>query len=210
MAAPSFFIPLVFLATPVAGQRIELGARLGTVFSSPLMEDPIATAPTRQLLGGAVDTLVAVAPGPSLNVGAFARVAFWPRVALEGTVDWAHGDLEAREDGDSRDLQSLSVLQATVGASWAVRDAIQLGGAVGLLRYVTDERALFALGSDTSPLAEVRGAWLPPVLDRRVGLAVRLHVHRFGAQALRNRGATDGVVMRLDGGLQVRLAEIGR
>jgi hypothetical protein len=209
-AAPSFFIPLLSLSTPLYGQRIEFGARLGAVFSSSLVEDRIATATARQLLGGAVDTLVRIAPGPALSAGAMVRVAFWPRAALEGTLDWAHGQLRADENGTARDLQPLDVVQATVGASWSVRDDVHIGGAVGLLRYITEERAIFAEGSDTSPLAEVRAAWQPPVLARRLGVTVRLQTHRFGAQALRNRGATDGAVKRVDVGLRVRLAEVGR
>ena len=138
------------------------------------------------------------------------RVGFWPRAALEGTLDWAGGQLEVEEDGSSRDVQSLSVIQATVGASWAAGAGVHVGGAVGLMRYLTDDRSIFAAGSDTSPLMELRGAYEPPFLDRRLGLVVRLQAHRFGAQALRDRGATDGTVMRVDAGVRVRLAEVGR
>ena len=64
MAAPSFFIPLLLHATPVQGQRVEFAARFGAAFSTPLVEDRIATATARQLLGGAVDTLVRTSPVP--------------------------------------------------------------------------------------------------------------------------------------------------
>src|SRR5687768_16580410 len=86
MAAPSFFIPLLFPAQPLQAQRVEFAARLGAAFSTALVEDRIATAPARQLLGGAVDTLVRTMPGPALSAGGWVRVGFWPRAALEGTL----------------------------------------------------------------------------------------------------------------------------
>ncbi|HUF49999.1 MAG TPA: hypothetical protein VMN60_04140 [Longimicrobiales bacterium] len=191
-------------------QRVELSGRAGVALSSPLVDDLIGTAPARQLLGGAVDRRVRVTPAPGPGAGVGVRVAFWPRAVLEGTLDWVATELRVQEDERERSLQRLDVVQVTVGASWSVNETVQLGGATGLLRYVTAERGIFAGGSDVSPLVGVRVVVTPPAWSRRAGLIVNMQTHRFGTQAMRDRGGLDGVVTRLDAGIRVRLVEFGR
>src|SRR5690606_32150175 len=149
-AAPFFFICLMFPAHARA-QRVDLYGRIGAAGSTALVTDQVATSQMAELLGAPVDEEVRAIPKPGLALAAGARVAFWPSVVLGADVEYASADLEAEDGSGTRPIQDLTVLQATVGPSWAVRRALELGAVVGLIWYRADERGIFAAGSETSP-----------------------------------------------------------
>jgi hypothetical protein len=208
-AAPFFCIYLMVPAV-VGAQRVDMYARVGVAGSSALVTDEVATAQVQQLLGSPVDDEVRAVPaiGPVLAAGA--RVAFWPRVTLGLDGSWSPTQLEAEDGAGRRPVQDMSVLQATVSANWALRPNVELGAGAGLIWYRSEDRGLFADGSDASPGAEVSAAWTPGVWDGRLALVGAAQTHRFGTPALRAVGGQDGSVTRVSLSVRVRLLEVGR
>jgi hypothetical protein len=207
-AAPFFFIYL--LAAPLHAQRTSLYARAGMAGSSPILTDQVATPAIAQLLGARIDQELEVVPAAGLALAAGARFAFWPRIGLVADLEYAMSELQAREDDGTRAIQDLALLQATVGFDWSIRPRIELGGAAGLLWYLTDDRGIFTEGADTSPLVEARAAWTPGLLGGRVALVGAVQTHRFGTPVIRAEGGEDGNVTRFSLTARVRLAEVGR
>jgi hypothetical protein len=208
-AAPFFFLYLL-LPTPVAAQLVSVHGRAGLTASSPILIDQVATPAMSQLLGARVDGEVRVVPGRGLTVGGGVRAEFWPRIGLTADVDYTATELQADDGSGTRAIQDLGMLQGLVGVNWSVRPAIEVGGAAGLLWYITDERGLFAEGSDTSPVAEARLAWTPGLLHGRVAVTGAAQTHRFGTPVIRAEGGQDGIVMRYTIAARVMLLEMGR
>ena len=208
-AVPFFFVCMLF-PPGAAAQRVDLYGRVGAAGSSPVVRDQVATAQVSQVLGAAVDDEVRAvpAPGPELALGV--RAAFWPQVSLGLDASWSPTELEAQDDAGTRPIQDLTILQATVSASWAMRPAVELGGGAGLMWYRSEGEGLFAEGSNASPVVEVSAAWVPGLWRRRVALVGKAQTHRFSTPALRAAGGQDGSVTRVSLSARVRLLEVGR
>ncbi|HSJ10279.1 MAG TPA: hypothetical protein VK928_10205 [Longimicrobiales bacterium] len=195
--------------SPAGAQQLRLLARAGLTTSSAVVEDGVATARLEQLLGATVDRPVRAVPAPGLTLGGAVQAAFWRTAAVELAVDWTATELVAEEGGEDRAIQDLGVLQVMLGGAWSPRARVELGGGAGVVRYVTDERGIFANGADPSLAAEVRLGWTPPLPGDRLTLLAGAHMHRFGTDAIRQAGGVDGVVTRLSLMGRVRLAEVG-
>lgn len=208
-AVPFFFIYLLSVC-PAAAQRVDIYARAGAAGSSALVTDRIADASVPNVLGVPVQEEVRAVPavGPVLAAGA--RVAFWPQVTLGLEGSWTPTELEAEDDAGTRPIQDLTVVQGMVGASWAVRPAVELGAGAGLIWYRSEDEGLFADGSDASPVLEVSAAWTPGLWDGRLALVAAAQTHRFSTPSLRAAGGQDGSVTRASLSARVRLAEVGR
>jgi hypothetical protein len=208
-AAPFFFMYLLSVQ-PLSAQRIGVHVRGGVTASTPLLTDQVATPAMAQLLGATIDEEVQVTPSTALTLGCGVRAAFWPRIGLTADVDYTVSELVAEDDGGTRTLQDLGVVQGTVGLSWAVRPWLEVGGGAGLLWYLTDDAGLFAQGADTSPVAELRVGWTPAFAGGRVAVVGSAQTHRFGTPIIRAEGGQDGNVTRYGIMARVRLAEVGR
>jgi hypothetical protein len=207
-AAPFFFLCL--MVADASAQRLSVHGRAGLTASTSILTDQVATPAMAQLLGARVDEEVRVVPAPGLTVGGGVRTAFWPRVGLTADVDYTVTELQAEDGSGTRGIQDLGMLQGLVGVNWSVRPSVELGGAAGLLWYRTEERGLFAEGSDTSPVAEARLAWTPSLLDGRVAVTGAVQTHRFGTPVIRAEGGQDGIVIRYTLAARVRLVEVGQ
>jgi hypothetical protein len=208
-AVPFLFMYLL-AAQGAAAQRVDIFVRAGVAGSTALVKDQVATAQMAQLLGSPVDEEVRAVPAPGLVLGGGVRVAFWPRVRLGADVSWTATELEAHDDAGTRPIQDLGVLQAMVAAHWALRPAVELGAGAGLTWYRSDERGLFAGGSDASPVVEASAAWTPALWHGRVASVGTAQTHGSGTPALRSAGGQDGSVTRWSLGARVRLLEVGR
>ena len=209
-AAPFFFVPLLFGATVLEGQAVEVYVRGGLSGSTALVRDAVATAQVGELLGSEVDDEVRAVPRPGPVLGGGVRVEFWPRVALVADAEWARNELEAEDGAGTRPVQDLDVIQVQVGAQWAVRPAVELGAGAGLQWYRTEETGLFAQGSDTSPLVVVTAGWTPSIWDGRLAVIAAAQTHRFGTPVLRTAGGQDGMVTRFSLTGRLRLLEVNR
>jgi len=211
-AAPSFFVvvSLLVCARDVSAQRVQLVLRGGVAMSSTLVQERIGTPGLEQVIGAQMDDLVSAIPTPAASVGVGARVAFWPRTLLETGIEYARGGVNAKEDGGTRRIQDLGVLQAQLGVSWYARPGIELGANAALLRYDTEEQGIFAGGAGMSGAIGGRAAWTPPVLSGRIAIEANAQGHRFGTPAIQRSGGIDANVLRYGVNLRVQLAEVGR
>lgn len=210
-AAPSFFVLVMLMcAVPVGAQRIDVVLRGGVSASTSLVEEQVAAPTIEQIIGAPVDDRVRAVPAPAPNVGVVVRAGFWPNAWVEAGADYARGVLNADEDGRTRRMQDLGVLQGTLGVSWAVRPSIELGASAGLLRYDTEERGLFAGGTGNMGTLGVRVGWTPSLLSGRLSLDAGALTHRFGTTAIRQAGGIDGNVLRFSLNARVRIVEVGR
>jgi hypothetical protein len=148
------------------------------------------------------------APGPAFAAGL--RFAARPKVVVEAEVGWAPTQLRVSENAGTRDVQSMSQVGALLGASWQLRDGLEMGGAAGVVTYLTDDRGLFAEGSSVAPVLRGHLGLRMPWWQQRLSLRAAAQIQRFGTPAIRRIGGTDGVVTRIDIGARVRLVELGR
>lgn len=201
---------LALSAGNVSAQTLRLHARAGVTGSTALVEDAVASPVLAQVLGAAVERPVKVEAAPGLTVGGMVQAAFWPRAALDLTVDWTVSELRlASDEGGSRGYADLGVLQVQLGGSWQPASRVEIGGGAGMLRYMTDERGIFDGGAEPSLTAEVRLGWTPPLVGDRVTLQAVAQTHRFGTDPMRRAGGVDGAVTRLSLLTRIRLTEVG-
>jgi hypothetical protein len=200
-AASSFFVLWCGLA--VAGmtaasagaQTVGVEVRGGWAASTPLVEDLVATPALRSQLGSRFEGSVEAVPGGGPLIGMAVRRQLRPRVVLELSGAWTFSELRARDASGTRDVQDLGVAHATVGVRYGF-GAVELGGGFGAIKYVSEERGLFAEGSDIQPVLEAGAGVALPLADGRVGIRATGQFHRFGLNILRSPGSEDGGVLR--------------
>ncbi|NJD09629.1 MAG: hypothetical protein FIB01_04000 [Gemmatimonadetes bacterium] len=199
VAASSFCLSLL-LVLPAAAQQPRLDLRAGLLASSTLVEDLLATPALKARfpgLGSAPRARAALAP--ELEAGA--TLPLGPRVALDGLLGWQPATLQATDDAGTRDVQRMTVLHALLGLEFAARGPLVVGGGVGMIRYRSAARGLFADGADLAPLVRLAAGGRWPWSGHALTVRALADVHRFGSPLLRAAGGSGGGVFRY--GLQL-------
>ncbi|CAN5892546.1 hypothetical protein BH23GEM9_BH23GEM9_02250 [soil metagenome] len=208
-AAALPFCTFLLLADPVQAQpAIEF--RAGLSASSTIIRDLVASPQLRQLLGGRVDEEVTMTAAPAATFGLGMRLPLRPRLALDAGFEWTATHLRVTDGGGTRSLDDLGLAQATAGVNWAVGRNMEVGAAMGVLKYVTERRGVFAEGSQIAPLVEGRVGWTVPAWSDRIALAGSAQMHRFGTPAMRQMGGEEGIVNRFSLIARIRMFEVGR
>jgi len=187
---------LLLVPALAAAQGASLAVRAGAVASSALAEDRVANPALGTVLGG-VGAVRAV-PAPGILIEVSGSIPMKARTRLELDVGWSHASLEARDDNGTREIQPLGAVHAAVSVRYLATARASAGCGFGLIRYLAERRALFASGTELSPLVQC-GARLdiagPP--GRRVFLRAGGQLHRFRTPVLVDAGAQAGTVYRL-------------
>jgi len=186
---------LLVLPAGVAAQGVRVALRAGAVASSALAEDNVANPALGAVLGG-VGAVRAV-PAPGILVQVAGSVPMKPRTRLELAAGWSHATLEAHDDDGTREMQPLGALNATLSVRYTVTDRASASCGFGIIRYLAERRALFARGTELSPLVQcgVRVDMAGPP-ERRVFLRAGGQLHRFRTPVLVDAGAQAGTVYR--------------
>ena len=187
---------VLVLPAAVAAQGARVAVRAGAVASTPLAEDKVANPALGAVLGG-VGAVRAV-PAPGILIEVAGSVPMKPRTRLELGAGWSHATLEAHDDDGTREMQSLGALHATLSVRYLANARASGSCGFGIIRYLAERRALFAGGTELSPLVQcaarvdIAG---PP--ERRVFLRGAGQLHRFRTPVLVDAGAQAGTVYRL-------------
>jgi hypothetical protein len=188
------------------------GVRAGVVASTPIAEDLVANPRLAAALGG-IGPVQAV-PGPGLIVEAEGTLSMRARTLLDVAIGWTMAGIDAEDDAGRRELQSPGVGHALVSVRYLAMPSLHGGCGFGVLRYFARAEALFAAGSEISPLLECAARVRA---FERGGLGVYLRIagqaYRFRTPVLADAGARAGTVYRLavQAGVQRRqVAEANR
>lgn len=201
------FIAAGLLLLPAAGgaQLAGYGVRGGVVVSTPIAEDLVANPRLAAALGGVRP--VRAVPAPAFQVEAELTLAMRARTLLDLAVGWTAAGIDADDDAGRRELQSAGIGQATVAVRYLLTPLLHGGCGFGVIRYFAEERALFAAGSEISPLLECGArVRVTTVAGRGVVLRAAGQMHRFRTPVLTDAGAQAGTVYRLaiQAGLDLR------
>jgi hypothetical protein len=196
LGGPGLFAALLLSPAFCAAQGSSLALRAGVVMSSALAEDKVANPALAAALGGRIGSVRAI-PAPGLQLEVAGSVPMKARTRLDLAVGWSHATLEARDDAGTRTIQTASAGHATLSVRYLVSARASASCGFGMIRYFAEKRALFAGGTEVSPLVEcaarmdVAG---PP--GRRVFLRAGGQLHRFRTPVLLDAGAQSGTVYR--------------
>jgi len=168
-----------------AAQRLEV--RAGMVLSSALAHDAIAQG------SSPVTVRARLAP----LAGAAALVPLRERLLLEVGAAVALSRLRAQDGLASRDVQSLTVVQALVGVRYGQAGRPYLRAAAGGVRYFSADRGVFAGGAGVNPALEAGAGWTRRAGAWRLGAELAGQLHPFDPPALEAAGAEKGGVRRL-------------
>jgi hypothetical protein len=190
-------VVLAFAPAAAAGQSVVWGIRAGVVASTPLAEDRVANPELAAALGGGLGPVRAV-PAPAFHFEVGGAVPMRPRTVLELAMGWTMAGIDAKDDAGTRPLQDVGVGHATVSVHYLATRRLDGGCGIGLIRYFAESRALFASGTEVSPLLECAGrAGIIGDAGRRLVLRIAGQMHRFRTPVLADAGARSGTVFRL-------------
>jgi len=180
-----------------AGQGIGLAVRGGVVVSSALAEDRVANPALAAALGGGIGAVRAV-PAPGIMATVVATLPMKARTRLDFALGGSHATLEARDDAGTRTIQTVNAGHATVSVRYLASTRASGSCGFGLIRYFAERRALFAGGTEVSPLVEC-GARVDVAgpAGRRLFVRAGGQLHRFRTPVLIDAGAQAGTVYRL-------------
>lgn len=198
------------LLVPVTAraQSLAYGVRAGVVVSTTLAEDQVANPRLAAALGGGLGAVRAV-PRPAFQIEVNGALPMRARTWLDLAVGWTMAGINAEDDGGTRDLQDVGVGQATVSVRYRATSILDAACGIGVIRYFAEDQALFASGTELSPLVECASRLLPMGRNgQRFFLRVAGQLHRFRTPVLTDAGAKAGSVFRL--AIQVGLEVGGR
>ncbi|MGD8276953.1 MAG: hypothetical protein PVH00_02955 [Gemmatimonadota bacterium] len=187
---------LLVVPALAAGQGAGLAVRAGAVASTALAEDLVANPGLGAALGGVGAVRAVPAPGVLIEVAG--SVPMKARTRLELDVGWSHATLEARDDEGTREIQPLGALHAALSVRYLATTRTSGSCGFGVIRYLAEERALFAGGTEISPLVQCAARFDiagPP--GRRVFIRAGGQLHQFRTPVLVDAGAQAGTVYRL-------------
>jgi hypothetical protein len=190
------FAALFAVPSLAAAQGAGLAVRAGAVASTALAEDRVANPALAAALGG-VGPVRAV-PVPGILIEVSGSLPMKARTRLELDVGWSHATLQALDDDGTRDVQPLGALHAVLSIRYLATARASGSCGFGVLRYIAEKRALFAAGTELSPLVQCAARFdVAGRPGRRVFLRAGGQLHRFRTPVLVDAGAQAGTVYRL-------------